>query len=74
MADLENFKFLIVFGFEHHHSAIFVKYFVPKISRGSFCKFLDQPLWQVKGSAENSRQINRKFGVEFFGDSFVNLY
>ena len=30
MADLENFKFLIVFGFEHHHFAIFLKHFVPK--------------------------------------------
>ena len=31
MADLEKFKFLIVFGFEHHHFAIFLKYCVPKI-------------------------------------------
>ena len=29
---------------------------------------------QVKGSAENSRQINRKFGVELLGNSFANLY
>ena len=28
----------------------------------------------VKGSAENSRQINRKFGVELLGNSFANLY
>ena len=28
----------------------------------------------LKGSAENNRQINRKFGVEFLGNSFANLY
>ena len=28
----------------------------------------------LKGSAENSRQINRKFGVELLGNSFANLY
>ena len=31
-------------------------------------------LFNVKGSPENSRQINRKFGVEFSGDSIANLY
>ena len=28
----------------------------------------------IKGSAENSRQINHKFGVELLGNSFANLY
>ena len=31
MADFEKFKFLTVFGFEHHHFAIVLKYFPPKI-------------------------------------------
>ena len=32
MTDLENIKFLIVFGFEHHHFAIFLKYFHPNFT------------------------------------------
>ena len=31
-------------------------------------------LKKIKGSAENSRQINRKFGVEYLGDSIANLF
>ena len=33
----------------------------------------DQEL-ALKGSAENSRQTKRKFGVEFLGFSIANLY
>ena len=37
MADLEKFKFLIVFGFEHHHFTTFMKYFFPKIFEIILC-------------------------------------
>ena len=31
-------------------------------------------IFKTRVSAENSAQINRKFGVEFLGDSIANLY
>ena len=30
MANLEDFKFLIIFGFDHHHLKIILKYFSQK--------------------------------------------
>ena len=40
----------------------------------NFSKSERQSFYVIKGSAENSRQINRKFGVELLGNSFANLY
>ena len=37
MADLEKFKFLVVFVFEHHHFTILLKYFFPKIFKIILC-------------------------------------
>ena len=37
MANLEKFKFLTVFGFEHHHFTTFMKYFFPKIFEIILC-------------------------------------
>ena len=66
MADLEKFKLLAVFGFEHHHFTIFLIFFFPKIFKTILCiQFslselgqFTQFLWKVENIKNCKKSAN----------------